>query len=153
MFVVDTNVLIHAVNADSPRHGPARELVESLRRSTVPWALTWSILYEFWRVSTHPRVLRSPLRSDVVRGFVAALTASRALHLLAETERHSSFFEEVLAELPDPAANLAHDAHIVALMREHGVQDIYTSDADFHRFATIRVHDPFGAVAAGPRDR
>jgi toxin-antitoxin system PIN domain toxin len=143
MFVVDTNVLIHAVNVDSPRHGPARELVESLRRSTTPWALTWSILYEFWRVSTHPRVFRSPLRRDLVRAFVAALTASRALQLLAETDRHLDFFEQVLSELPDPAANLAHDAHVVALMREHGVQDIYSSDADFHRFAGIRVHDPF----------
>lgn len=143
MFVVDTNVLIHTVNADSPHHGPARELVESLRHSTTPWALTWSILYEFWRVSTHPRVLRSPLRRDLVREFVAALIASRALHVLTETDRHQAFFEQVLAELPDPAANLAHDAHVVALMREHGLQDIYTSDADFHRFAGIRVHDPF----------
>jgi toxin-antitoxin system PIN domain toxin len=143
MFVVDTNVLIHAVNVDSPRHRPARELVESLRRSTAPWAVTWGILYEFWRVSTHPRVLRSPLRRDLVRAFVAALMASRALQLLAETDRHAGFFEQVVAELPDPAANLAHDAHIVALMREHGVQEIYTSDADFHRFAGIRVHDPF----------
>jgi uncharacterized protein len=143
MFVVDTNVLVHAVNADSPRHAPARELVESLRRSTIPWALTWSILYEFWRVSTHPRVLRSPLGRDLVRAFVSALIASRALHVLAETDRHQGFFDEVLAELPDPAANLAHDAHVVALMREHGVQDIYTSDADFHRFTRIRVHDPF----------
>lgn len=39
-------------------------------------------------------------------------------------------------------ANLVHDSHIVALMRQHGVTIIYTNDSDFHRFAGIDVIDP-----------
>ncbi|MFP4276892.1 MAG: hypothetical protein ACLFQ2_05690 [Wenzhouxiangella sp.] len=31
MFVIDTNVLLHAVDADSEIHRPCRELIESAR--------------------------------------------------------------------------------------------------------------------------
>lgn len=142
MFLVDTNVLVHAANADSPSHTGALGFLEATRRATVPWALTWSVLYEFWRVATHPRVFATPLSRVQLRAFVQALVASRSLELISETERHLSFFEQVLSELPEAAANLAHDAHLVALMREHGIDEICTFDADFHRFSGIRVIDP-----------
>jgi predicted nucleic acid-binding protein len=38
---------------------------------------------------------------------------------------------------------LIHDAHIVALMRQHEVDTIRTNDKDFTRFPGIRVIDPF----------
>ena len=142
MFLLDTNVLVHAANADSPSHLTARNFLQTTRSSTAPWALAWSILYEFWRVVTHPRVLSTPLSRVQVRAFVRALIASGSLEILAETDRHASFFEKVLDELREPAANLAHDAHLVALMREHGISEICTLDTDFHRFSGIRVIDP-----------
>jgi uncharacterized protein len=37
------------------------------------------------------------------------------------------------------------DAHIAALMRQHGVRTIYTRDRDFRRFDGIAVEDPFVA--------
>ena len=42
-----------------------------------------------------------------------------------------------------PRGNLLTDAHIVALMRQHGVSTIYTHDRDFRKFDGIRVVDPF----------
>lgn len=40
------------------------------------------------------------------------------------------------------SGNLAHDAHIAALLREHGVEEIWTADRDFARFAGLQVRDP-----------
>ena len=40
--------------------------------------------------------------------------------------------------------NAVPDAHIAALMRQHGVTTIYTRDRDYRRFDGIRVRDPFG---------
>ena len=37
------------------------------------------------------------------------------------------------------------DAHIAALMCQHGVGTIYTRDRDFRRFSGIRVEDPFAS--------
>jgi predicted nucleic acid-binding protein len=35
-----------------------------------------------------------------------------------------------------------HDAHIAALLVEHGVRELWTLDRDFARFAGIRLVDP-----------
>ena len=39
--------------------------------------------------------------------------------------------------------NLAHDAHIAALLREHGVREFFTADKDFSRFPGIAIRNPF----------
>jgi len=39
--------------------------------------------------------------------------------------------------------NLVHDAHIAAVLLEHGVHEVWTADRDFARFPGLKVHDPF----------
>ena len=39
--------------------------------------------------------------------------------------------------------NLVHDAHLVALLLQHGVATLWTHDRDFQKFDGIRVRDPF----------
>jgi predicted nucleic acid-binding protein len=39
--------------------------------------------------------------------------------------------------------NLAHDAHIAALIREYGVDELWTTDKDFARFPGLRIRNPF----------
>jgi predicted nucleic acid-binding protein len=41
------------------------------------------------------------------------------------------------------AGNLAHDAHIAALLVEHGVREFLTLDRDFARFPGVRTRNPF----------
>jgi uncharacterized protein len=35
------------------------------------------------------------------------------------------------------------DAHLAALMRQHGVSIIYTRDRDLRRYETVDARDPF----------
>jgi len=142
MWVVDTNVLVYAANVDFPEHGRCRDLVEGWRSSNLPWFLTWPIIYEFLRVTTHARVFARPWTIRQAWSFVEALAASSGLQLLAETERHLDVAAAVLAELPDLSGNLLHDAHTAILMREHGLRQIVTRDTDFHRFPFLEVVDP-----------
>ena len=44
---------------------------------------------------------------------------------------------------------LVHDAHLVALMHQHGVSTIWTHDVDFRRFDGIRVYDPVTGYRGG----
>jgi predicted nucleic acid-binding protein len=62
--------------------------------------------------------------------------------LLHETDEHDRVLAEVL-RTTKVEGNLIHDAHIVALMMEHGVGEIITADQDFHRFKQIHVVNPF----------
>src|SRR5437763_12045602 len=143
MLVVDTNVLIYAADVDSPHHAACRRWLEDRRARPDAWYTTWSILYEFLRVTTHPRVMRRPWTASVAWKFVVALLASPGLGVLVATLRHADVAGEVIAEMPELAGNLVHDAHTAILMREHGVRQICTRDADFHPFPFNEVIDPF----------
>lgn len=142
MFVVDTNVLVYAVDRDAADHAACRSLVERCRAQPEPWYLTWGIAYEFLRVTTHPGIFRNPLATKDAWAFLEAVFASPGLDMLLETERHAHVAAEVFIEVPSVAGNLVFDAHTAILMRENGVRAIYTHDGDFNRFAFIDVLDP-----------
>lgn len=142
MTVVDTNVLVYAADAGSPFHAACRDWIERQRGRPDGWYTTWGILYEFLRVTTHPRVMRRPWSAPAAWGFVKALLASPGLGLLTPTERHAEVADQVIAELPHLAGNLLHDAHTAILMREHGIRRIVTRDTDFHRFPFVEAVDP-----------
>lgn len=142
MFVVDTNLLIYAADRDSRFHERSRSLLEEWRSSAAPWYLTWGILYEFLRVTTHIRVLRQPWTVEQAMAFVRALLAAPAVGVLVPTDRHADVLGQAIAELPDLSGNIVHDATTAVLMREHGIQRIHTRDMDFHRFPWLDVVDP-----------
>jgi len=145
VFAVDTNILVYAVHAGADEHELCRALVEEWRVDTLPWATTWAVLYEFLRVSTHPRVFSSPLTIGQAWSFVSTLLAAPGLQLLVEGIRHADVAATTFADLPDLRGNLTHDAHTAILLREHGVRQIYTRDTDFHRFPFLDVIDPLRA--------
>ncbi|MBM3140755.1 MAG: type II toxin-antitoxin system VapC family toxin [Chloroflexi bacterium] len=145
MFVVDTNVLIYAADRDAPEHAPCRALLEGWRRQAGAWYLTWGIVYEFLRVTTHPGVFHAPWTPAQAWTFVEAVLASPALRVLAPTSRHPELLGRLIREVPRVTGNLFHDAHTAVLMQEHGVRAIYTRDTDFHRFPFLEVIDPLAA--------
>jgi len=142
MFVVDTNILLYAVNPDSREHKQAREALHEWRSGPRSWFLTWGIVYEFLRVSTHPAVFPSPLTLAQARNWIAALLSARNAAILAESERHSEALIEVCALHPRLAGNVVLDLHTAVLMKEHGVSEIRTADTDFYQFKFLKVVNP-----------
>lgn len=142
MFVVDTNILLYAVNPDSPEHDSARALIESWRRSRGLWFLTWGIVYEFLRVSTHRGVFAKPLSLPTAWQWIEDVRAGRNSRMLSETERHTVILSELTRRHQRLAGNPVHDLHTAALMFEHGVQEIRTADTDFCQFPFLRVVNP-----------
>ena len=61
------------------------------------------------------------------------------------SNRHGPFWgtdRRVAAALP-LRGNAVPDAHVAALLRQHGVSTLYTNDTDFKRFDFLRVVNPF----------
>ena len=58
MLVFDTNVLVYAVDEDSPFHAPCRDRVSQARNDASPAFVTWNVCYEW--VTTHARARRCP---------------------------------------------------------------------------------------------
>lgn len=142
MFVVDTNLLLYAVNPDSPDHPRARALLEEWRLGERTWFLTWGIIYEFLRVSTHRSIFPDPLDLPTARAWIEAALTGPQSALLLETDRHAEVLAQLIAEHPRLRGNPVHDLHTAALMREHGVTEIRTADTDFHQFPFLEVVNP-----------
>jgi hypothetical protein len=62
--------------------------------------------------------------------------------VLSENEGFLEIYREVTSDFP-VRGNLVPDAHLAALLRQHGVHRIYTNDADFRKFAFLEVRNPF----------
>lgn len=141
-FVVDTNILTYAVNRDSAEHEPAVEALSEWLAGSMPWAVTWGIVYEFLRVTTHARVFRRPLSAEQAFTFLEPILSSDVVTVLEATPRHTTLLRTTIRELGRPSGNVFHDLHTAVLMREHGVTEIMTADADFRRFPFLSVTDP-----------
>lgn len=145
MLVVDTNVLVYAVDEHSQFHAVCKSWLDRQHQRLDAWYITWPIVYEFLRVSTHPRIARRPWTLQSAWDFVTALLASPGLAVLVATQRHPEIAAEMFREFPHLAGNILHDAHTAILMREHGIKQICTRDTDFHRFPFLEVIDPLRA--------
>jgi uncharacterized protein len=142
LIAIDTNVLVYARRTESPHHVAAKTLIRQLAEGQPPWALPWPVLYEFVRVVTHPRVFDPPSPLEAVVRDLESLLASPSLTMLGEGPGH---VRQMATQLRSgvAAGNLAHDAHIAALVVEHGVTELLTADRDFARFPGVRSRNPF----------
>ncbi len=42
------------------------------------------------------------------------------------------------------ALDLVPDAHLATILFQHGIRTLYTTDADFRLFSSLRVQNPLG---------
>jgi predicted nucleic acid-binding protein len=90
---------------------------------------------------THPRFPQRALTTDQAWDFVQSLASAPHITVLGPGPGHAAAAERMLSA-PGVRGNLVHDAHIAAVLAEHGVRRIYTRDQDFRRFPGLEVVDP-----------
>lgn len=140
MKLVDTNLLLYAVDDTSPHHEAARAWLEQQLSGTETVGFAWNALLGFIRLTTNPRIFTSPLTVEQALGRVEAWLAQPCAAVLAPTRRHAAVLRDLLAPL-GTAGNLTSDAHLAALAREHGAQ-VCSTDGDFARFPGIELVNP-----------
>ncbi|MBI5510221.1 MAG: PIN domain-containing protein [Deltaproteobacteria bacterium] len=146
MIAVDTNILVYARRAEAPHHRRAKTILHELAEGDAAWALSWTCICEFLRVVTHPRVFDPPTKIDEALDDLESLLQSPALVLVGEGPAHFSHLRRMVID-GGATGNLVHDAHIAALMVEHGVKELWTADRDFARFPGLRCRNPFTTKA------
>lgn len=138
---VDANLLIYASNTTDPAHPVARALVERLAEGPELVYLFWPTIMGYLRIVTHPAILPSPLRPAEAVANVEALLARPHVRAPGEADGFWRLFTATAGARP--RGNEVPDAHLAALMRQHGVRVIHTRDRDFRRFDGIEPRDPF----------
>ena len=154
MIAVDSGLLVLAANRFAPEHVRATALMESLAAGEAPWALTWSAVHEFLGFVTHPHAVARVLGASEAWGFIEALAASPALHLLGPTEHHAAACAEVLALSGARAGGGLDPGFTTAvILREHGVRELLSTDAGMARWEFLDVRDPLKGDGWSPGAR
>jgi len=139
---IDANLLLYASDETSPFHPQALGFLDQLIRAPGLVYLFWPTVMAYLRVATHPAIFARPLPTDIAIGNVEALLGLSNVQTTGEQDRFWQRYRGVAAD-GSVSGNLVPDAHLVALMLEHGVRTIWTNDRDFRRFDGIDVRDPF----------
>jgi uncharacterized protein len=138
---VDTNILLYAANADDESHEVARDLLEHLARGPDLLYLFWPTIMGFLRISTHPAIFTDPHTPEQAVNAITGLLQRPNVRAPAEQDGFWDFYRATADD--QTRANHVPDAHLATLMRQHGVNIIYTRDRDLRRYETIDARNPF----------
>ncbi len=143
MILVDANLLIYAIDRDSPQHREARGWLEGAFSGLVTVGLTWGVILAFLRLTTRPGILRKPMSGEAALGFLDEWLNLPTVEIVVPGERHWPVFRNLL-KAAGTAGNLTSDAHLAALAIERGAT-VFSTDSDFARFPGLRHVNPLGA--------
>lgn len=141
-FSCDVNVLLYASDTSSPVHGKAIEFLKEAIGGGDLFCLGWPTVMSYLRMATHTGIFKAPLTPGQALGNVEGLLAQPRVRMLAEESGFLEVYRHVTAGLV-ARGNLVPDAHLAALLKQHGVNVLYTRDADFRKFPFLDVRDPF----------
>ncbi len=146
MILVDVNLLVYAVFADSPHHAAARAWLDAALAGTEPVALPWAVLGGFIRISTNPRVMTDPLTLDEAISHMDEWLALPVVNVIGPTLRHSAEFARMLRGAR-ASGNLVSDAYLATLSEEHRCR-IASTDDDFAKFPGLRWFNPLQPIGS-----
>jgi uncharacterized protein len=141
VILIDANLLIYAIDADSPQHKPARPWLERVLSGTDPVGLPSIAILAFIRITTREGIVRQPLPLAAALAYVHSWLRQPCVEAVAPGEHHWPILRRLL-EATGTAGNLTSDAHIAALALERAV---CSTDHDFARFPGIRHVNPLAS--------
>lgn len=139
-MIVDANVLLYAVDNQSPFHGRAHGWLDEAINGVERVGLPWASLMAFQRIATHPRATANPLTCTDAWSYVTDWLDADQVWVPVPGCRHRDILGRLLVD-GDLRANLVTDAHLAALAMEHGTS-ICSFDSDFARFDGLHWMSP-----------
>jgi hypothetical protein len=143
VILPDVNVPVHAHNADSAVHDAARSWWDAALAGSEGVGLAWAAILGFVRITTNRKIVARPLPVADVMARVASWLELPHVHFAQPSDTHFARLRTALEGL-GTAGNLTTDAHLATLAMERGYV-LYSTDADFARFAGLRWVNPCAA--------
>lgn len=140
MIMLDTNVLVYAVDTTAAAHVPCRRTVQRAMSGSLDAVIVPQVLMEFYAVVTSPRRVRTPLAPTDAMAQVNDWRATIPVHY--PTARCLDELTALVSALQRPGQGV-HDLFLAAQMLAHGISDICTLNAgDFAGITRIAVRTP-----------
>ena len=130
MILVDTNVLVHVINRDSPQHETCRALVRAVQDGRLLCILLPQILLEFYSVVTEASLVEQPLPPEQALKIINSL---QCIFPVMDPGREAlDCLAEVIAGKPCVGGSV-FDAWLAAQMKQLGVNRVCTYNCDDFR--------------------
>ena len=142
MILLDANLLIYAVNKDSPLHRKAKLWMESAMSGPETVGLSWSVILAFLRLTTRQGLFRNPLAVKSAFDVIESWLRQPSVTVVHPGPRHLEILRDFLLQA-GTGGNLTSDANLAALAVELGAE-LCSSDADFARFPKLKWSNPLG---------
>lgn len=140
MKLLDVNVLVYATDTATGHHEAASAWLADVLATSETVGIPTAVAIGFVRITTNPRVMRSPLDGVAAVGIVEDLLARPTVTTPAPTRRHYRVLSDLLARTGS-RGNVVSDAHLAALAIEHGAE-LCSYDRDFQRFPGLEWSVP-----------
>ena len=138
---LDVNILLYASDATSPCHAAAKAFLETCARGPDLVYLGWPTIMGYLRMATHPSIFQHPLSPREATANIGALLRLPHVRTLSEGDGFWEIYRAVTDKTPT-RGNLVPDAHLAALLRQHGIRRLATHDRDFLKFDGLDAFDP-----------
>lgn len=136
-MLIDTNLIIYAINSASPKHDQAKQFLLDNKRDLI---VAHQNILEAVRVLTHPK-FSHPMIFLKAEKSVNAIT--RATIIVSPTDETLPI-AIMLMHKYSRGSNRIFDAYLVATMITHGIKQIATdNDRDFTLYTEITTINPF----------
>lgn len=137
MELFDVNIYIYAHREDSPNHDFCLKRLESSMNSGKLFGYAPLALSGFLRITTHPKIFKTPTDLDTSMNFMRLITEHPAGIAVTPGRSHWSIFTH-LCHRYKPKGNLIPDVYFAALAIESDCTWV-TTDRDFSRFSELKL--------------
>jgi uncharacterized protein len=140
VILVDANLLIYAHNEGVTQHEAAQKWLAKVLIGDEDLGLPWAVIHTFLRLTTGGRVFRETLPIERSLRIVDRWLAVPHVKIVEPGPRYWDILRRLCIDSAVRGKVLS-DAHLAAIAVEHDAT-MCTTDADFRRFAGLRVFNP-----------
>ena len=142
LALLDTNVLVYALDEESPHHGRSRAVMERAANGEGSYCITAQTLAEFFSVVTNPRRVREPRSAAEAVDAIEAFLTMPGIILLSVPPGVTTRWLALIRQAPVTGAKV-FDVQLAATALEAGVSKVCTFNAaHFQRIGGIEVIAP-----------
>jgi len=150
-ILLDTNILVHAYNKDSPNQKEAYTIVKKAMQGEIDACLTAQVLYELFAVVTNPKRVEKTLSIKDAADLCTDLWECDEIEKIIPSEvtpievfKLVKFFSLCRAEI--------FDCNLVVIAKENGVDTICTENVDdFKCYSFVKTWNPFEKSSIGQK--